>query len=85
MTCDTKSLLESVDKANSLQMLQTHVRKWIEGCPTGPVSNGKGTRKASERATFMGQCMRKTEKGGQGKDMSTCSNEWKASHPKVTK
>ncbi len=38
----------------------------------------KGERKKTERNVFMGQCMRKPEKGGMGKDMSYCSNVFKS-------
>jgi len=37
------------------------------------------------RSEFMGRCMRKVEKGGEGKNMSTCSTEWKNNKIEVTK
>lgn len=54
----------------------------IESAPSceseikGTIKVKKGKRK-TERSTFMGQCMRKKEKGGMGNDMSSCSTIFK--------
>lgn len=77
MKCDVNKLLESAAKASSLPMLQAHVRRWVEDCPAEEM-NARHPRKTSKRALFMGECMRSPSKGGQGKDMKTCSDEWKA-------
>lgn len=37
----------------------------------------KRERKPNERSEFMGRCMRSVNKGGEGKDMRTCSVEYK--------
>lgn len=37
----------------------------------------KKKREPTERGKFMGECMRSAEKGGRGKDMASCSAEWK--------
>lgn len=34
-------------------------------------------RKKTPRQEFMGSCMRSPAKGGEGKDMSICSTEWR--------
>lgn len=36
----------------------------------------KTKRSASPRNEFIGKCMRNPDKGGEGKDMTTCSVEW---------
>lgn len=56
-----------------------------------PCAEGKSTetqdvkkeRKQSERSKFMGDCMRSEAKGGQGKDMKTCSVEYNVIKGKV--
>lgn len=45
----------------------------------------KKKRAATERSKFMGECMRSAEKGGKGKDMKTCSVEWKENLQKPQK
>jgi len=36
-----------------------------------------GGKKKTERNVYMGVCMRKAENGGMGKDMGTCSGDFK--------
>lgn len=40
---------------------------------------------SNARSEFMGKCMRKAEKGGEGKDMATCAVEWKKNKIEVQK
>lgn len=37
----------------------------------------KKKRAPTERSIFMGNCMRSVGKGGEGKDMASCSTKWK--------
>lgn len=58
-----------VDNANELK----NSIKLMSTCPC----YGKKKRDPTERGKFMGECMRSAEKGGRGKDMASCSIEWK--------
>ncbi len=66
-----------VDNANMLK----NSLKLMSTCPCydGKEKNeqGKKKREPTERGTFMGNCMRSAEKGGEGKSMAECSIKWK--------
>ena len=86
---------ENIEKATVLDTLKGQALKFIEACPATveePAGKGK-KRKASERQTFMGNCMRSKDKPatgpgaaangkGQGRTMPDCSTDWAKTHPK---
>lgn len=46
-------------------------------------SGSKKKRKPTARNVFIGHCMRKPENGGMGKDMASCSAEYKEKGEKI--
>jgi hypothetical protein len=88
--CDLADLRAKVEHAPQIDILRAYVLKVMDSCDLtlGKPEKGaakkesKGKRKPTERATFMGTCMRSPAKGGQGKPMKDCSAEWAKTHPK---
>lgn len=55
------------------------LKKQIESCQgKGDEPRAKSGRKLSGYQIFLGECMRSEAKGGRGKPMMECIEEWKA-------
>jgi hypothetical protein len=87
---DVDEFKEKATKASVVDTLRGQALKFIDTCKTVTATEAKeaekggkkGKRKASERMTWMGKCMRKKENGGDGKSMSECATTYKKDHPK---
>ena len=82
-----KEINKLIDSAgvDNADMLKNSL-KLMGNCPC---YEGKDTEKKKRlptaRSTFLGDCMRSPDKGGQGKDMKTCSVEWNNNKEKIIK
>lgn len=75
----TDNLNLSNKRKEEVELLK-HELDLITTCNCPEVINIKGSKKPkrkNKRSEFMGSCMRSIVKGGNGKDMKTCSDEYK--------
>lgn len=75
-----KTVSKIIDDSGIPEELSEQLKNGLKLMSTCPCY-GDGGKQAKEkkktaRGEFMGNCMRSPEKGGEGKDMKTCSVEW---------
>lgn len=85
---EINQLIDSVGLDNAKELKNS--LKLMGVCPCYDDKNSdkdieKKKRPPTARSTFMGDCMRSPDKGGQGKDMKTCSVVWNKDKERLIK
>lgn len=81
---EINKLIDSADLSNAKELKNSLLL--MSNCPCYEDKTiEKKKRPPTARSTFLGNCMRSQDKGGQGKDMKTCSVVWNKDKERLIK